>query len=212
MPESDLNLVLVGAIIGFGIAFPVGPIGILCIQRTLASGRIAGLFSGLGAAVADAIFGAIAGFGLAVIADFLIAQERWIELGGGVILFVHGVRTMFAKPEAGGPGKRLVGLHNEFLIAFVMTLTNPLTLLSFIGAYILLDVAQAATDVRQGVSLVAGVFLGSAGWWLALVMAVGVLRRSISHKGLTWINRVAGIAIAAFGVAAFIAGMLNSRI
>src|SRR4030095_1284897 len=110
----EVNLFLRGLGIGFCIAAPVGPIGVLCIRRTLADGRMAGLVSGLGAAVADAIYGAIAAFGLTAISDTLVAQQTWLRLGGGVFLIFLGTKTFLALPTARSSEDSARGLAGAF--------------------------------------------------------------------------------------------------
>ena len=127
----DASLLLRGLIIGFSIAAPVGPIGVLCIRRTLAQGRAAGLVSGLGAASADALYGCVAGFGLTFVSGLLIAQQSWLKLLGGVFLCYLGVRTLLAQPAERAAAAGGMGLAGAYGSTFLLTLTNPTTILSF---------------------------------------------------------------------------------
>ena len=198
----DVDLFLEGMIIGFAIAAPVGPIGVLCIRRTLAEGRLSGLVSGLGAATADAVYGAVAALGLTFVTEFLIGGEAWLRLVGGAFLVFLGVRTFLARPaERAAPSARS-GLPDAYASTLFLTLTNPTTILSFAAIFAGLGAGDAGGDVLSAMVLVPGVFLGSAAWWLVLSGATGLFRTRLSVGGLRWVNRVSGSVIAAFGVLA----------
>src|SRR3990172_8990998 len=134
-----MNIFLKGLLLGFSIAAPVGPIGVLCIRRTLAEGRTAGFASGLGAATADALYGSIAGFGLTIVSSFLIDQSHWLQLAGGIFLLYLGIKTFLAKSketiETGSPLEKSRGIIGNYASTFLLTLTNPLTILSFIAIF-----------------------------------------------------------------------------
>lgn len=204
-----------GLALGFAIAAPVGPIGVLCIRRTLAEGRLAGLVSGLGAATADAIYGFIAAFGLTFISSLLISYQGAIRLVGGLFLLYLGSKTLVA-PVAEQPAADLAasssprGLLANYGSTLALTLTNPMTILSFAAVFAGLGVGAASGDYASAAVLVLGVFLGSAFWWLALSAAVSLLRSRVTARGLRWVNRVSGVIILSFGVAA-LASLLASR-
>lgn len=227
----DVALVVRGVVIGFSIAAPVGPIGVLCIRRTLAEGRASGLLTGLGAATADAVYGAIAALGLTALTDALVGGQSWIRLIGGVFLLYLGVRTFVAKQakrpaevSAPGVGAREggtsamvrgvsgsdrdahgpsgAGLLGAFASTFLLTLTNPVTILSFVAVFAALGLGTAYPEPVSAAGLVLGVFVGSALWWLTLSGAVSLLRGRFDARGLRWVNRVSGATIAAFGLAA----------
>ncbi|MCP4426981.1 MAG: LysE family transporter, partial [Chloroflexi bacterium] len=168
----DLSLLWRGTAIGFAIAAPVGPIGLLCIQRTLRNGRTYGFVSGLGAASADAVYGAIAGFGLTAVSNILIAQQNWFSLVGGLFLLYLGLRTFFAPLAAQAAdvsaGARGNGLWGAYGSIFLLTLTNPITILSFVAIFAGLGLAADKRTVGEAMTLVGGVTLGSAAWWLLL--------------------------------------------
>ena len=196
-----------GLLIGFSIAAPVGPIGVLCIRRTLADGRLAGLASGLGAATADAFYGSLAGFGLTLAANFLVSQQNWLRLGGGLFLLYLGVKTFLSAPsgEAGQAAKTASrGLWGAYLSTLLLTLTNPLTILSFVAIFAGLGLAETGGDSLSAGILVLGVFSGSAAWWLLLSGGVSLLRAKVTTGTLRWINRLAGLVIIGFGVAALV--------
>jgi threonine/homoserine/homoserine lactone efflux protein len=195
---------LTGGIVGFSIAAPVGPIGALTIRRTLAQGRAAGFLTGLGAATADSAYGAVAAFGLTLVTSFLVAQQGWLSLLGGLFLCWLGVATFRAQPapiEHTPPARSLLGAYASTVF---LTLTNPTTILSFVGIYAGLGLRESGTDYAAASAFVLGVFLGSALWWLLLSFGVGTLRERLSVRGLRWINRISGAAIAAFGLVVLI--------
>jgi threonine/homoserine/homoserine lactone efflux protein len=201
----DVTYLFRGLAIGFSIAAPVGPIGVLCIRRTLSDGRLSGLVSGLGAATADAIYGCIAGFGLTFVSGFLVRQQHGLRLIGGAFLVYLGIRTLLAKPAAleAAPG-RTEGLAGAFASTFFLTLTNPMTILSFAAIFAGLGLAGTGGDYVSAVALVLGVFTGSALWWLLLSSATGAFRSRISRRGMRWINGISGVIIAGFGLFALL--------
>jgi threonine/homoserine/homoserine lactone efflux protein len=195
----DADFFLKGMAIGFSIAAPVGPIGVLCIRRSLAEGAWVGFSTGLGAATADAAYGCVAGFGLSAISSFLIAQQLWVDLFGGAFLCYLGLRTFLSRPggEVAADGRA------SFLAAwgstFLLTLANPATLISFVAVFAALGIGRSPSRAAAG-QLVLGVFLGSALWWMILSNGVGLFR---AHMNSTWmrsINRISGSVLLAFGL------------
>jgi threonine/homoserine/homoserine lactone efflux protein len=191
-----------GLVIGFLVAAPVGPIGLLCIQRTLTQGRLVGFVSGLGAASADAMYGMIAAFGLTLVSAFLARQSVWLGAVGGLFLCYLGVRTLLAPPVPGDASAKPVGLPAAFGSTLLLTLTNPMTIFAFAGILAGAGLASGKGDVLEATVLVAGVFFGSAAWWLLLSGAVSLLRRRVTTGVMVWVNRVAGALIVGFGVLA----------
>src|SRR5436190_19430342 len=200
----DASLLLKGLLIGFSIAAPVGPIGVLCIRRTLAQGRAAGLISGLGAASADAVYGCIAGFGLTFISGMLISQQSWLKLLGGAFLCYLGIRTLLAQPAERAAAAGGMGLAGAYTSTFFLTLTNPTTILSFVAVFAGLGLASMGGDYAAAAVLVLGVFAGSALWWLLLSGGVGLFRASFDPRAMRWVNRISGGVITAFGVLALV--------
>ena len=188
-----------GLVIGFSIAAPVGPIGLLCIRRTLADGRLVGLVSGLGAATADAIYGFVAGFGLTAISGFLIGQGFWLRLVGGAFLCWLGARIFLSEPATKAATVDGRGLAGAYVSTLALTLTNPTTILSFVAIFAGLGVATAG-DYASATVLVVGVFVGSALWWLLLSSGVGLVRGAITPARLRWVNRASGAVIAGLGL------------
>jgi threonine/homoserine/homoserine lactone efflux protein len=205
----DLGILLRGGLIGLSIAAPVGPIGVLCIRRTLAEGRLAGLVSGLGAATADALYGCIAGFGLTVISSLLVSQQAWLRLVGGLFLCYLGVKTLLARPAQQAATVKGRGVLGTYASTFFLTLTNPMTILSFAAIFAGLGLGQAQGDYLSAGLLVLGVFLGSASWWLLLSGSVGAFRAKFPATGLLWVNRLSGVIILGFGVIALIGSRLG---
>lgn len=204
MKEVDIGFFLRGLIVGFSIAAPVGPIGVLCIRRALAEGHASGFVSGLGAATADAIYGCVAGFGLTIISSLLITQQGWLRLIGGAFLCYLGLKTFLARPAEEAASAKGSGLLGAYASTLFLTLTNPMTILSFAAIFAGLGAASAGGNYLSAGVLVLGVFIGSALWWLILSSGVGVFRTKFSPQGLRWINRVSGVIITGFGLFALL--------
>jgi len=187
--------------IGIAIAAPVGPVGVLCVQRTLSSGRLLGFASGLGAAVADAIYGSVAAFGLSLISHFLLSHQFTLRLIGGCFLLFLGARTLLSHParKAAMAGNS-AGLLRAFGSTFILTLTNPITIMAFVGLFAGLGLAHADGRWSPGLSLVGGVFAGSAFWWLVLALGAGRFRAQLANGGMLLINRLSGSIILGFGI------------
>jgi len=199
---DNLPIILRGFIIGLSIAAPVGPIGVLCIRRTLAEGRLRGFLSGLGAATADMLYGAIAAFGLTVITDLLVGQANWLRLVGGGFLVYLGIRTFLSEPADHAAQASRNGLFGAYLSTFILTLTNPMTILSFIAIFAGLRLGDTGGDYLSAMMMVLGVFLGSAAWWLTLSGLVSLVREKFTPAWMVWVNRIAGIIITTFGAIA----------
>ena len=201
----DVSFLFKGMLLGFSIAAPVGPIGILCIRRTLNYGRFSGLFSGLGAAFADTIYGLIAAFSLTFVSDFLTEQQFWFRLLGGCFLIYLGGRTFFTHTmEAPQEKVSHTTFITDFVSTFFLTLSNPLTIISFIAVFAALGLADVSDKYVDAAILVAGIFLGACCWWLILSEGVTFFRRKMSQQVMSLINRIAGMVIVAFGMAALI--------
>ena len=198
----NLDFFLRGLIIGFSIAVPVGPIGILCIQRTLTQGRWIGLLSGLGAATADAVYGAVAGFGLTAISGILITQVLWFRVIGGAFLCYLGIKTFLAKPADKAAIAKGQGPWAAYFSTVFLTLTNPATILSFIAVFAGLGLANTGGDFWAAGILVLGVFIGSALWWVVLSSVISLTRSRISPQTLQWLNRISGLILLIFGIIA----------
>lgn len=207
----NIVFLLRGLGLGFAIAAPVGPIGVLCIRRTLAEGRAVGLVTGLGAATADATYGAVAAFGVSAVTAVLVSERLWIHLVGALFLAWLGLRTALARPSArlaeldsampaisAEPARRR-GLLAAWASTVALTLTNPTTILSFAAVFAGLGLA-GASYAAAGLTVV-GVFLGSAMWWVILSGGVNLLRARFDARAMRWVNVVSGLLL--LGFAAF---------
>lgn len=185
--------------LGLAIAAPVGPIGLLCIRRSLAQGRWIGLATGLGAATADGFYGGIAGFGLTAVSDRLMAQAWALQLLGGLFLVYLGWNTARSTPATAAAPVTSRGLIGAYGSTFLLTLTNPATILSFVAMFAGLGLVSAERGPWEAQALVLGVFLGSALWWLCLSWGVTFFSPYLTPARMIWLNRLAGAAIFSFG-------------
>lgn len=200
----DITFLLRGFVIGLSIAAPIGPINVLCIRRTLAEGRLMGIVSGLGAATGDAVYGCVAGFGLTLVSSILIDQQAWLRFIGGLFLCYLGVKTFLAehaKQAALSKGNSLV---DAYISTFFLTLTNPMTILSFVAVFAGLGLASTGGNFMSATSLVFGIFIGSSSWFLILCGSVNLFREKLSPPRMQWINRISGAIITGFGLVALL--------
>lgn len=194
-----------GFILGFSIAAPVGPIGVLCIRRTLAHGRMHGFVSGLGAATADAIYGLIAACGMTVMMNALLDQRLLLQTAGGLFLLYLAYRTFrSASPEVTGTAERKP-LAGDYWSTLGLTITNPMTILMFLGfmAGTGIGGGSGSGTLASALLLVAGVFAGSVAWWIFLSQFVGIWQSRL-RVYMPWINRLSGIVLAGFGVCSLV--------
>jgi len=198
----DAAWFLKGILVGFSIAAPVGPIGILCINRTLSQGRWIGFVSGLGAATADGLYGCVAGFGLAFVSRLLINQQAWLRLLGGLFLCYLGAQIARTRPATNANEATRLGGVAAYTSTLLLTLANPATIVSFAAVFAGLGLAGAAQDSWAAAQLIGGVFLGSAGWWLLLSNGVGALGQRFAWTRSRWLNYLSGGLVASFGLLA----------
>ncbi|PTX92556.1 LysE family transporter [Opitutus sp. ER46] len=205
-------LFVTGLVGGLAIAAPVGPIGMLCIHRSVAHGRLVGFACGLGAATADALYGAIAAFGFTAISQALVANQLWIQLVGGLALVAIGAAAFRARPAARRAAGEPRGLGAAYLSTLALTLMNPMTILSFLAIFAGLGLGAEAGSITGAMLLVLGVFVGSVGWWLVVSLAGGWLGSRLEQSGLRVMNLVAGTIITLLGawqLAAFVRNFLT---
>ena len=191
-------LFLRGMVIGFALAAPVGPVGVLCIRRALADGRVAAFCAGLGAALADTVFGAVAGLGLTVVSSFLLSHQVFIRLVGGTFLIYVGVRGYGQKAKVGEDDAGGAGLVKDFLSSFMLAISNPATILAAVPVVAAVG-AVGLRDADSATWLVAGVFSGSTLWWLLLSAAAGAVRSRFSPKVLVLLNRISAVLLTVTG-------------
>ena len=199
---DSLGLAIRGLVVGFTIAAAVGPISLLVIRRTIAHGRRYGLASGLGVATADATYGGIAAFGLTAISGILISARLELGLVGGAIVVVLGIGTIRSRPGEVASSADRPGLAAAAGSIYALTMTNPMTILSFAAVFAGFGFAAGATTFADAAALTLGVGAGSGLWWVVLTAVVGWLRGRVSARGLAWVNRIAGAALVAFGLVA----------
>jgi threonine/homoserine/homoserine lactone efflux protein len=196
----DITYFARGLAIGVAIAAPVGPIGLLCIRRTLANGRLAGFVSGMGAATADACYGSVAALGLTAISSAIVAHQSVVRLVGGVFLCYLGARMALSHPAMESSDGAVGSLAAAFGSTLALTLTNLTTILSFTAVFAGLGLGTMTGDRGSAVLMVCGVFLGSALWWLLLSGVVGFFRHALTVERLRWVNRLSGAMLLGFGV------------
>jgi threonine/homoserine/homoserine lactone efflux protein len=199
-----------GFMAGLAIAVPVGPVNVLCASRTLRKGRLSGLISGFGAATADALYGAIAGFSITFLIDFLEREEFWIRVIGGLLLVGIGVMYFRKKAQAVSLPGEDGPTGSDFSSTLLLTLTNPTTVLSFLAVLAALGMAGQRLWWLTFL-LVAGIFLGSMLWWVTLVLLVNRFRDRLDQRAMRTLNRIAGLAIGGFGIVTLILGLKHGR-
>jgi threonine/homoserine/homoserine lactone efflux protein len=192
------SLLIRGLVIGFSIAAPVGPIGVLCIRRSLERGAASGFASGLGAATADAAYGCVAGFGLTSVSGLLVRWQSGLGLVGGIFLCALGLRSLLGRPAQEAAGSGAAGLLAGYASTVLLTLSNPATILSFAAVFAGFGLG-AYSDYGSAAFLVLGIFAGSAAWWLFLCSAVGLLRARVTQGWLLAVNRASGAMLIGFG-------------
>lgn len=199
----DIVFFLKGLVVGFFMAAPIGPMGNLCIHRTLSNGRTSGLISGLGAVTADGLYSAVAAYGLTVVSDFIASKQHWFSLVSGIFLVYLGIRiflTRSSAKDAGGRGKNLAG---DYVSALFITLANPLVVIAFVAIFAGLGIGSSGMDMFRATGIVLGVVSGSALCWALLSLWVGALRRKMSDATLNFMHKTFGTVILMFAAAAF---------
>lgn len=207
---NPIAIAIEGAVIGFMIAVPVGPAAALCIRRSITVGAMAGYMTGIGAALGDAVFGAVAAFGLSFVEQFVIRHEGLLRGFGGAILVVMGWITMRHRPRTVGDPvaddrEHQVVTHVHYASSsFFITVFNPLTVMAFGAAFAGRNLAGVGASLPDAGLLVASVFVGAIAWWFILCVTAVSLRARFSGAGLLWLNRISGAVILAFGAVALI--------
>lgn len=200
----EMGLLFKGIVIGVVIAMPVGPVGTLCVQRTITQGRINGFLTGLGATIADVVFGFIAAFGLTAVSNFLIDQQDWIRLLGGIIICLIGLQVYSLDTRGEINQIQSPNLLSAFGSAFLIAITNPITIITFVIMFAGLGLAGSNSQYGAAGLTVFGVFLGSSLIWLLVWGMSLILSERFAFGRTKWMNKIAGILIFTFGVAALL--------
>lgn len=213
MAVTDYILIQ-GILFGFLLALPVGPVGVLCVQRTLSQGRMHGLISGLGAAFGDALYGAVAAFGISAVEDWITGHQGALRLVGGVVLILLALRTTASmvrnQPVTNEPDEKIrrrIETHSlvkDFISTFMLAITNPITFIAFAGLLATLGFTEAGRSIGNASILVAGVFAGSALWWIALSSTASLFRPFVDGTYQVWMDRIVALVLAGFGVYALL--------
>ncbi len=198
----ELQFLIKGIIIGLVVSTPIGPMGVLCVQRTLNKGKSSGFSSGMGIATADTIFALIAGLGISFIIHFLSEQQLIIKMIGGLVIALIGLKIFIANPVKQLKKHRREGktLFEDFISILFMALSNPFTVFLYIAIFAGLNLQDVSTGYSSALLVVAGIFFGASISWLAISTVVNYLRAKIRLRKLMWINRIAGLTIILFGV------------
>jgi threonine/homoserine/homoserine lactone efflux protein len=196
----SIYLLIEGILIGLVVAVPVGPLGLLCINRALMLGPLCGLCSGLGVATADAIAAGIAALGITLVSDFLTDHQVLLRFVGGIFLCYLGYKIYRTEPVSRVPINTVNGLLSAFSTTFFLTLSNPVTILSFVAIYAGWHVPSLKGHYAAAATLTAGVFAGSSLWWVGLFLGLTVFHEKFDLRFLFWVHRVSGAVIASSGV------------
>jgi threonine/homoserine/homoserine lactone efflux protein len=199
-----IELLLLGIIIGLMVAVPVGPLGLLCVNRALSRGPLYGLFSGMGVATADALAAGITALGMTLVSDFLIDHQVFLRTVGGIFLCYLGIKIYRTRPATQIPVVDGGGLARAYATTFLLTVSNPVTLLSFVAIYAGWGIRSLSGRYLAAALLAGGVFSGSVLWWLALEVGLLLFRDRFSYSALGWIHRISGTAITAAGIVIFL--------
>ncbi len=199
-----LEFFLKGAIISFSIAAPVGPIGLICMKRTLNFGKLSGFISGLGAATAHVFFASVLVSGLTLVSDCLLKAQFWLSLIGGSFLIYLGIRTYFSKLATIPKKVTQKSLLKDYASILILTLTNPITIIAYLAAFTSFGLADLEKTFINSILLVIGIFTGASTWWYILSEIVTKFKKKINDRFMLWVNRIAGFIIGGFGALAWI--------
>lgn len=198
--------IIQGVSVGFMASVPLGPIGVLCIQRTLSRGRMSGFASGLGAASSDLIYAIVAGFSVSMVMEFVKSQEQMLTLLGALVLVGLGLKIFFSNPIKQMRNQRVTprrssGLWQDYISTFLLTIANPLAIFLFVAGFSLVG---GGDGIIGRVALLCGVFVGAAAWWFILTMLVGLFRKKLTLKRLYYLNKIAGAVIIILAIGALL--------
>lgn len=204
--QSSLSLLTKGVIVGLLASIPLGPIGVICIQRTVNKGRLSGFLSGVGAATADTIFAAIAGFSLTFVIAYIFENQVYFQAIGGLVIILLGVKIFFTNPikQIRKHKRKKNNLVEDYFSILAVTLTNPLAISLFIALFASMGVVSEDGNLLEALISTGGVFVGATIWWYILTGLVNIFRSRFRLKQLWWINKISGSAILLLGVAAIV--------
>jgi threonine/homoserine/homoserine lactone efflux protein len=200
----DISLFFKGFLVGIIISAPIGPVGALCIQRTMSYGRLSGILSGIGAAVGDSIFAVIAVFGLTFISGFLDEKEAWFRIAGGIILLYFGLRVYLSKQQDCSNQDNEVNHFGTFGSALLLTISNPLVILSILAVFAVLGIVNPTSSYPSTALLILGVFSGAVFLWTITCHILSNYRNRMGQKGILLVNRITGLFILACSGYAFL--------
>ncbi|HON18039.1 MAG TPA: LysE family transporter [Salinivirgaceae bacterium] len=208
---NSFSLLIKGVIIGLAASAPLGPIGVLCVQKTISKGRTIGFLSGLGAATADTVYAIIATFGIGFIQQFLEDNQSWISILGLIVLFFLGVNIFLANPISQARHRhrqKYKGVFGDYISVFVLTLSNPLTVIFFGASIAAMGVFCSGHPLYAQFFVVIGVFCGAVLWWFSLTGVVSLLRHKFRLKQLWWLNKISGAIIVLLSIVAAVSLIL----
>lgn len=202
----EVEFLLKGILVGFLASIPLGPVGVLCIQRTINKGRLSGIVSGMGSATVDALFALVAALGLTFIITFIEEQQFFIQLiGGGVLVFL-GTKIFNTNPinQIRKHRRKKNKLIEDYFSVLFLTLSNPLAIFLFVAAFAGIGIVTSKDSSLKSSFIISGVFLGAMIWWSVLTFFIDLFRKRFRLKQLWWINKIAGILVIVFGVVAML--------
>ncbi|MDP4186570.1 MAG: LysE family translocator [Bacteroidota bacterium] len=208
----ELELLIKGILIGFLASMPLGPIGILCIQKTVSKGRIPGFISGVGAATADTVFAIFAGLGVSFVVAFLEKQQLYFKIIGGAFIIILGFKIFFTNPVKQirqQRKKKNGGLFADYISVFLLTLSNPSFILVFIAMFTGFNLISSNTSLILVIFAILGVFLGASSWWFTLTSIINLFRKKFRLKRIWWMNKITGGVIIAFGLLAILSLVIH---
>lgn len=207
----ELGFFIKGLIVGFLASIPLGPVGVLCIQRTINKGRFSGIISGMGAATVDSFFALVAALGLTYIINFIEEQQFFIQLVGGGVLMLLGANIFYTNPvkQIRRHRRKKNKLIEDYFSVLFLTLSNPLAVFLFVAAFAGIGMVTSSDSSLKSSMIIVGVFAGAMGWWGALTFLIDLFRKKFRLKQLWWINKIAGVIILIFGLAAMLSVFID---
>lgn len=206
----DILLFLKGALLGFCVAAPVGPIGVLCMRRSLSYGLKYGFITGLGAAAADTVYGAVAAFSLSWITDYLVLHQKQFQIWGALIIATLAIYIIKKPIQKSKDRKGKATMFKNFISSFFLTISNPLTLLTFIALFASFDVGTKNQSIFHSLLITIGVMTGASAWWLSLSWGASRMRNILSTNNLKKINNITGAFLLIFAIFAFIKSIYST--